>query len=371
MTDLSPTSLHPSLQQLNATHRRLTRSLSLLFFLIMAGALVFMMTTALSNRSMENLLIFAVAGLVILPMIALMWGLLWYLERWMTRRLNDANRLLRSCNPVNARLTPAGVSNKSGALMTVQILDRHPATGLLYALIEPNTGWTRPPRQEITAQFYCQDWQPDGRLVALHEGRALLGKLVDGKKYYRQMKWVAIAAVTALLVVATFLAALAFQEYQTYQNLQQQQQWAEASANWSEASGRIIRAELATAKIPKGKIKVDGYWPRIEFGYSVAGVEQQSATPFFCNRPTTHRKAVETWLGEYPAGAAVTVYYDPADSTRGVLKEGYTAACQVALEEKRWDVIFGAGIAGFLFLLMIAVAIVLRRQYCQVQAFLE
>jgi hypothetical protein len=214
--------LHPSLQQLGAAHRRLTRSLGLMFFLAMAGALVFMMTTALNHRSMENLLIFAMAGLVILPMIALMWGLLGYLERWMTRRLNDANRLLQGCAPVNARLTPAGISNKFGALMAVQILDRRPATGLLHALIEPNTGRIRSPRQEMTVQLYCQDCKPNSRLVALHEGQALLGKLVDGKKYCQQMKWVTIAAVTALFMVAAFLAVLAFQKSQTYQDLYQQ-----------------------------------------------------------------------------------------------------------------------------------------------------
>lgn len=370
MTDISSASLHPSLQQLNATHRRLTRSLSLLFFLIMAGVLVFMMTTALSNRSMENLLIFAAAGLVILPMIALMWGLLWYLERWMARRVNDANGLLRSCSPVNARLTPSGISNKTGALMTVQILDRRPATGLLYALIEPNTGLTRLPRQEITVQFYCQDWQPDRRLVALHEGRALLGKLVDGKKYYRQMKWSSIAAVTLLGILTVVMGAFGFHEYQAYQRLGQQQRWAEASANWPETPGRIVRAEVAMAKIPQGKIRVDGYWPRIAFDYEIAGVAQHSATPFFCNRPTTNRKSAERWLAEYPAGAAVTVYYDPADATRGVLKAGYTAACQAALEKKQWDVIFGAGIAGFLFLLMMVLAFILRRQQRQARAIL-
>ncbi|MEZ5602267.1 MAG: hypothetical protein R3F36_15640 [Candidatus Competibacteraceae bacterium] len=58
---------HPSLQKLAAANRRRLRLLGLLFFMVMAGVLVFMMSFALTHRDMLNLLIFAVAGLVMLP----------------------------------------------------------------------------------------------------------------------------------------------------------------------------------------------------------------------------------------------------------------------------------------------------------------
>ena len=213
MTGISAVSLHPSLQRLSAAHRRLTRLLSLLFFLVMASALIFMMINALSNRSMENLLIFAVGGLVVLPMIALMWGLLWYLERWMTRRINEANQLLRGNTPVSARLTPTGLNNKLGMLMTLQLLDQRTASEPLHALIEPNFGWNQPLRQEITIQLYCPDLKPNSRLTALHNDKVLLGKLVDGKAYYRRMKWISIVLMTVLMVVAVVIGFLTFQEH--------------------------------------------------------------------------------------------------------------------------------------------------------------
>lgn len=206
MTDIAAVSLHPSLQQIGATHRRLTRLLSLLFFLAMAGALVFMMTTALSNRSTQNLLIFAVAGFAMLPMMALMWGLLWYLERWMTRRLTDANHLLRSCAPVDARLTPTGTHTKFGMLMTLELPNQRNATGSPFSvLIEPNSGWSQPPRQAIDVHLYFNDLKSNSRLVALHEGKALIGKLVESEAHCRYLKQVGIAVVAVLLIFAVVL----------------------------------------------------------------------------------------------------------------------------------------------------------------------
>jgi len=371
MTETAAAPLHPSLQKLSAAHRRLMRLLSLLFFLVMASALIFMMINAFSHRSMENLLIFAVAGFVMLPMIWLMWGLLWYLERWTTRRITEASQLLRGNTPVSARLTPTGLNSKFGMLMALQLIDRRTAPEPLYALIEPNFGWERPPRQEMTVQLYCPDLKLKSRLVALHNDKILMGKLVEGKAHNRQMKWIGIAVVAAMAIAAMIVGGLGFREYQAHHNLRQQQQWAEASAHWPQTQGQIISAERAAAKIPQGKIRVDGYSPHIEFEYNVAGAVQRSDTPFFCNRPTTHQKAAEAWLAEYPSGAAVTVYYDPAHPARGVLKKGYASACQAALKQKRWDAISKGGIAGFLLLLAIALALALRRQHRQARAFLE
>jgi len=214
MADISDVSLHPSLQRLSAAHRRLSRLLSLLFFLVMASALIFMMINALSNRSMENLLIFAVGGLVVLPMIALMWGLLWYLEHSMTRRISEANQLLRATPPVSARLTPAGLNSKFGMLMTLQLLDQRTASVPLHALIEPAFGWDQPPGQEITIQLYCPDLKPDRRLAALHNDKVLIGKLVDGKAYSRWMKRIRIAIATVITIIAVMIGLLIFQEYQ-------------------------------------------------------------------------------------------------------------------------------------------------------------
>ena len=202
MTDVSLAPLHPSLQKLGAAHSRLTRLLGLLFFLSMAALLIFMMTVALSNRDLVNLLVFAISGLVMLPAMALMGGLLWYLQREMARRLTDANRLLQEHSPITARLTPTGFNSRQGMLMAVHLFDSRTTGGTGYVLIEPSLSGGRPPRQDITVQLYCQNLQPNSRLVALQDGKALLGKSVDRPQYLRQRRWIMMALATALLLAA-------------------------------------------------------------------------------------------------------------------------------------------------------------------------
>jgi hypothetical protein len=194
--------LHPSLQKLGAAHSRLTRLLGLLFFLGMAAVLIFMMTVALSNRDLVNLLVFATTGLMMLPTMALMGGLLWYLQREMMRRLTDADCLLRENRPMTARLTPTGFNSKQGMLMAVHPLEARTSGGTGYVLIEPALGRSRSPSEDMTVQLYSRNLQPGSRLVALHNGNALLGKSVDRQKYLRQRRWMMITLATALWLVA-------------------------------------------------------------------------------------------------------------------------------------------------------------------------
>jgi hypothetical protein len=102
--DVPDVPLHPSLRKPSAAYRRLLRLLGLLLFLIMAGTLAFMMATALSSRDPGSLMLLALSGLVMLPVVALLGGLMWYLDRWQARRLNAANRVLRESPP--ARRAP-------------------------------------------------------------------------------------------------------------------------------------------------------------------------------------------------------------------------------------------------------------------------
>lgn len=86
--------------------------------------------------------------------------------------------------------------------MAMHRLDQRTVRETGYVLIEPFLGGTGPLRQDLTVQLYCQDLQPDSRLVALHDGKALLGKLVDRQKYHRQRQLIMIALAAALLLVA-------------------------------------------------------------------------------------------------------------------------------------------------------------------------
>ncbi|TVR61481.1 MAG: hypothetical protein EA420_11720 [Candidatus Competibacteraceae bacterium] len=206
MTDVSKTQLlHPSLQRLNAVHQRRLRLLGLLFFLAMAGTLVFLMITAFTSRELANLIVLAVAGLVMLPMVALMGGLMWYLDRRLTRGLGEADRVLRQSTPASARLQPVGRATRFGVLMAVQHLKGgQSALEPLHALINPSFRWSRPPDREVTVELYCQDLQPGSPLVALQsDGGALLGKIVAREAHERDMRRTMIAVVGLLALAAT------------------------------------------------------------------------------------------------------------------------------------------------------------------------
>lgn len=204
MTDAPKTPLHPSLQKLSAIHQRRLRLLGLLFFLTMAGTLVFLMIVAFTSREMANLLLLAVMGLVMLPAVALMGGLIWYLDRWLTRGLNEADRVLRHGAPSSARLRPVGRATRFGVLMAVQLSKGgHPATEPLHVLINPSFRWSRPPDREASVELYCQDWKPGSPLVALQpDGDALLGKVVTREAHDREMRRMMVVVFGLLALVA-------------------------------------------------------------------------------------------------------------------------------------------------------------------------
>lgn len=211
MTDVSTMQLlHPSLRKLSAVHHRRLRLLGLLFFLTMAGTLVFLMIIAFTSQDLLNLLLLAVMGLVMLPTVALMGGLIWYLDRWVTHGLGEADRVLRHGTPSSARLKPVGRSTRFGVLMAVQLLrGGHPATEPLHVLINPSFRWSRPPDREVTVELYCQDLKPGSPLVALQpDDSPLLGKIVLREAHERRMRLTVVAVVILLALAATVLGVL-------------------------------------------------------------------------------------------------------------------------------------------------------------------
>jgi len=173
--------LHPALQTQALTHRRRLRGLSLLLFVTLSGMMMVFMVSAFASGDIANVLLLAVIGLVMLPVMALLGGLLWYLDRRQLRRLSAANHLLRECPSVMARLTPTGRTGRNGILMILEpLLD--PPTRPLYALIQPALRTSRLLlQQEITVQWHCRDRQPGSHLVAVYDRDALLGRMVEWK----------------------------------------------------------------------------------------------------------------------------------------------------------------------------------------------
>jgi hypothetical protein len=192
--------LHPGLQKQGLIHRRRLRRLSLLLFLTMAGTLMFEMVVAFTSRDGASLLLLGLIGLLMLPLVALVGGLMWYLDHRLSRSLNTANDLLRDCAPQACWLTPIERASRDSVLAILHPLAGNPAPAEpVHALINPSFRWSPPPRREIEVQVYCRKLAPGAELVALQpDGVPLLGKVVNREAYDRQRRILRIAALVLL-----------------------------------------------------------------------------------------------------------------------------------------------------------------------------
>jgi hypothetical protein len=130
-----------------------------------------------------------------------------------------------------------------------------------------------------------------------------------------------LAAIAAVLMVAG-LVALAAGAFDALQ--------ARRMAAWSPAPGRVVASESVETQF-RGRALRYAPAARIAYEYSVAG------TVFTSERVGVDTVPVEAGsaeglrrLRDYPAGAAVTVYYDPADPARAVLERDPPAGAFVA-----------------------------------------
>ncbi|MBL8259697.1 MAG: hypothetical protein JNM60_07820 [Candidatus Competibacteraceae bacterium] len=202
---MSETNLHPALQKLAATHRRRLRLLGLWLFLAAAGFLMLLMVKAFTGQDAGSLLLLGLVGLLMLPAMAFAGGLMWYLDRRLSRGLDEIERLLRDCAPQAARLTPLGRGDGMGLLATLQLATEPTAPAKpLHALINPSFRWSAPPLGEIDVRLYCRELAPDRLWIALGAGGApLIGKLIDRDAYRRRRLLLAVS-----LILLTFLLAV-------------------------------------------------------------------------------------------------------------------------------------------------------------------
>lgn len=358
MTD-SPAAppLHPSLRPLGVKQHRLMLMLNMALFLAISGGIIAMMAVTFSGGDLFDLLLLMVVGLLVMPLVALLNGLLRYVDRRLARQLEQAGQLLRDSPPLAARLTPTGLTHRAGTLVAMR-----PSVGgaakadPIHALINPSFRWSVPPSGEIAIQLYCRDLRPGEGLVALQpDGTALLGRLVELETYSRQIRLWAIASLALLLIVVMVVGTLGVRECRDYRQADQYSRVATASGNWPQVPATVLRAELVSAQITKGKIRTTGYRAQVDYRYFVAGTMRESDNFRFCDRPTANRQAAEARLAQYPAGAAVVARYDPTDPARAVLEAGYAAACESELAEKRLTVMLYSAIAGLLLLLALLV----------------
>lgn len=187
--------LHPAVQKLAALHRRRLRLLGLFVFFILSGILLLAMVAALTSQNLGSLLTLGLVGLLLLPALGLAGGLLWYIERTATRKLNSANQLLSDCAPQTARLVPIE------ALIGGHLVELILATDArLYAAFARSLHPL--PRHAVEVQLYGQTRLSGGELVAFQpNGIALLGTVVEPKTAQRRNQWLKIYRWVAIIVV--------------------------------------------------------------------------------------------------------------------------------------------------------------------------
>lgn len=198
------TVLHPVLQKLAVTHRRRLRLLSLALFMTVAGALMFAIVTALTSQKAGSLLLLGMIGLLLLPVVASLGGLMWYVDRRLSRGLHEADRLLKDCPPRDARLTPLGRGDGMGVLATLRLATARPAPAEpVHALINPSFRWSAPPPHAIDVRLYCRELAPDSAWAALgSDGALLVGKVVDREAHRRRRQRLTVALAVLVLLVA-------------------------------------------------------------------------------------------------------------------------------------------------------------------------
>ena len=350
---MTEASLHPGLRRLAAKCHDFQRMLSMLLFLVMSVGMIALMAMAFSGGGLLDLLLVGAIGLVMMPVVLLLSWLLRHLDRWLYRQLERADELLRERHPVAVRLTPTGLINRLGALVTL-----HPPAdltangGSVYALLNPSFRWSSPPEAETAVQLYCRALRPGEALVALQpDGKPLLGKVVDLASYSRQLRLWAGGSMALIAVIAGVAGTLLVGDYREHRRLEGESRLATASQAWPQTPAKVLRAELRTADIAKGKFSTTGYSPAVEFEYAVAGAIRRGATSRYCDRPTESRSDAEARLARYPAGAAVVARYDPGEPDRAVLEAGHAEICESAMAEREWSMMLHAAIIGLVLLL--------------------
>jgi len=105
------------------------------------------------------------------------------------------------------------------------------------------------------------------------------------------------------------------------------------ASSWAQAPGRVIRSQMAVRRPREGnEIGTVVNVPAVTYSFSVGGVTYQGTR---VSLGDISGKYAQVALARYPAGANVTVYYDPADPNDCVLEreapKGAVKGCGLAL----------------------------------------
>lgn len=96
---------------------------------------------------------------------------------------------------------------------------------------------------------------------------------------------------------------------------------ARASRSWPSVSGRVTESTL---DVERRADKSDSYMPRVRYEYAVKGESYESSQLNFWGSIGGSRATAERTTARYPAGAQVTVYYNPETPSEAVLDRAFS-----------------------------------------------
>ena len=98
-----------------------------------------------------------------------------------------------------------------------------------------------------------------------------------------------------------------------------------ASSQWPTVQGTVTDSQLSSYEETSGDSSTTRYRANITYRYMVNGHPLIGSQVGFDDLDRTGQSEVEAIIARYPAGSAVTVYYDPARPQTAVLETGLTA----------------------------------------------
>jgi hypothetical protein len=106
------------------------------------------------------------------------------------------------------------------------------------------------------------------------------------------------------------------------------------AARWPTAAGTVLSSRSVSRRVfapGRGNVTMEVWSPLVEFSYRVGGRDYHGARIAFGAAVSGGRDLAEATVARYPTGAAVTVYYDPANPSFAVLEPRVAFAWPSAL----------------------------------------
>jgi len=163
---------------------------------------------------------------------------------------------------------------------------------------------------------------------------------MDFERWLEQNPWPIVLCMTLpFALIGVYLIAQAWMAHRLVR----------ASSNWPATVGRVVQSDVEMVRRRQSVSRANTYrivyYPQVVYEYQVNGqVYRGSALSLTYRVGEGSRSDAEAKAAQYPVGATVQVYYNPADPTQAALQLSAPLNWVVAL--------FGAGLVLMFVVLM-------------------